>query len=273
MAAVEPKSLHNQMFDADRLRQDLALRGDLSALKQTYRGSHSEVEISTNEKWDELANMEPVPEIRIRRLTRVAQIAEKSSNALDIGPGWGDIIPILESKNPDLHYTGIDFSRNVIKRLTEKYPTHRFFCGSIADLTDTQYDLILILEVLEHIVPSRVLGFLGQVNDRLAPGGELIITIPIDENLEEFTFVCGACGQPVNKMGHVRVYSKELIKAELELTGFKVAHEELMYIGYYGVKGRLKRHLRNLLGRLVGPTDFKPAKSACVILKCVKADS
>ena len=272
MVTLNNKSLHTQMFDADRLRLELALRGDLAALEETYSGSHPEVEISTSDKWDDIANMSSVPEIRIRRLARVAELVGTAGGLLDVGPGWGDIIPILEKKYSDLNYTGIDFSANVINRLSEKFPGHRFVHGSLADVDREQFDTILVLEVLEHIVPSRVLGFLREAHDRLKPRGELIITIPIDENLEEFTFVCGNCGRAMNKMGHVRLYSPELIAAELKMAGFDITHQELMYIGYYGFQGAVKRHLRNTLGRLIGPSDFRPAKSACVILKCVRTD-
>lgn len=268
---IEKKaSLHTEMFALDYRRQEMARSGRLAELEKSYGGDCPEVEVSTSEKWDDLANMSSVPDIRIRRLTRVADLAGQGTRILDIGPGWGDIIPILEKKYRDLDYTGIDFSPNVIKLLAEKHAGHRYICGRLEDIEEEQFDTILVLEVLEHIVPSQVLGFLRKVRELLTAKGQLLITIPIDENLEESTFVCGNCGQAMNKMGHVRIYSKELIMAELGLAGFTITHQELIYVGYYGLSGSLKRHMRNTLGKLIGPSDFKSAKSACLILKCEK---
>lgn len=257
-----------EVFDIDYHRQMLAKSNNLVELEKSYAGIYPEIEISTSDKWDVLSEMESVPEVRIKRLQRVSKIIPPNVKILDIGAGWGDIIPILESKyGNSLNYTGIDFSPKVIKKLILKYPKYRFLCTTV-DKINEEFDVILALEILEHIVPSKVLNFLKQIKMILKKSGNLIVDVPINEDLKNSTFICGNCGKPSNKMGHVRIYSSELIKAELQLTGYSIVYKELMYLGYYGLKGFIKRKIRNFLGKLIGPSTIKKVEAGCIILKC-----
>lgn len=64
--------------------------------------------------------------------------------------------------------------------------------------------------------------------------------------------------------------ARRVLLSELETAGFRTVHEELLYEGYYGLKGTVKRMLRNTIGKVLGPSDFKPIKPGCAILKCHK---
>ncbi len=259
------------VFDVDVLRQELAVSGEINKLMDTYGGEYPEVEdISTHEKWDNLAEMEIVPDIRIKRLEKVAELIDVEKKILDIGVGWGDIVPILLKCNDKVDYTGIDFSEKIINRLHDKHPDQKFI-KTTSDALKEKYDYVLVLEVLEHIVPSKTFDFIKEVNRLLNDEGILIVTVPMNENIKNATFVCGKCGSFVNKMGHVRDYSSELIKAELKICGFNTVSSEYVYHGYYGTKGLIKRWLRNMAGRLLGPAGFKPLAPGNVILVLKKA--
>lgn len=258
------------VFDVDFFRQELAAAGDIKGLLETYSGNYPEIgDISTAEKWDGLSERDNVPEIRIKRLERVVRLIDFDKKILDIGVGWGDIVPILHRYNNEVDYTGIDFSAELIKRLCSKYPAQKFIHTTVETLNE-KYDCVLVLEVLEHIVPSKVLDFLEKIRMILEEKGVLIVTVPLNENLKNNTFICGKCGCYVNRMGHVRSYSLNLIKAELTIAGFKEVYTELIFEGYYGLKGLLKRYVRNIAGYLIGPSGFKPVTPACVVLMCKK---
>lgn len=256
------------VFDVDFFRQKLADTGDIKGLLETYSGNYPEIgDISTAEKWDNLAEMNSIPEIRIKRLERVVRLIDTDKKILDIGVGWGNIVPILHKYNNEVDYTGIDFSPELIKRLCSKYPAQKFIHTTVETL-DEKYDYVLALEVLEHIVPSKVFDFLKEIKRALKEEGVLIVTVPLNENLKNNTFVCGKCGSYVNRMGHVRSYSLDLIKSELQIAGFSVKYTELVFEGYYGLKGIVKRYVRNIAGYLIGPSGFKPVMPACVVLTC-----
>ncbi|MBI4825098.1 MAG: class I SAM-dependent methyltransferase [Nitrospirae bacterium] len=258
------------VFAADIYRRELAASMKLEDLRQTYSGDYPELgDISTSEKWDSLSGMESVPEVRIKRLEKAARLIDADKKILDIGVGWGEILPMLLKENKAADYTGIDFSAEVIKRLSAKYPGQKFLNVTVDKLNE-KYDYILVLEVLEHIVPSRVFDFLNEARRLLKDDGVLIVSVPL-EDLKNNTFVCGKCGSFVNKMGHVRNYSVELIKAELQLAGFKSFYSELLYHGYYGLSGTIKRMLRNAAGYLAGPSGFKPL-APCNVILALKQD-
>jgi 2-polyprenyl-3-methyl-5-hydroxy-6-metoxy-1,4-benzoquinol methylase len=259
------------VFDVDVYRQKLAASGKLSELLDTYKGEYPEISnISTAEKWDNLSALDCIPEIRIKRLERVVDLIDINKKILDIGVGWGDIVPLLTQHNKTVNYTGIDFSEEIVKKLHDKYPNQRFMHNTV-DTLDDNYDCVLVLEVLEHIVPTKLFGFLKSVNKVLRDKGTLMVTVPLKEDLKINTLVCGSCGSLVNRMGHVRSYSPDLIKKELEIAGFIVTNSEFVCEGYYGFKGAIKRRLRNIAGRLIGPSTFKQVTPSCVILKCRKS--
>ncbi|MBI4843573.1 MAG: class I SAM-dependent methyltransferase [Nitrospirae bacterium] len=257
------------VFEVDIYRQGLAASKRLEELRETYSGNYPELgDISTAEKWDSLSGMENVPEIRVRRLEKVVRLISQGKKILDVGVGWGDILPLLLKQNKAGDYTGIDFSAEVIKRLSAGYPRQKFINTTVDKLND-RYDCILVLEVLEHIVPSRVFDFLNEARRLLKDDGVLIVSVPL-EDIKNNTFVCGKCGSHVNKMGHVRSYSADLIKAELQLAGFGAFRSERVYSGYYGLSGTLKRSLRNMAGRLLGPSGYKAVTPSNIILALKK---
>ena len=256
-----------QIFDVDMYRQKLAVSNDLDTLFKTYQGGYPELpDISTARKWDNLlSKYEEVPEVRIKRLKKVVRQIDEQRGIFDIGVGWGDIVPTLRDKNINIDYTGIDFSLEVINTLAQKYPEQKFIHTTI-DAVHDRFDYVLALEVMEHIVPSKIFDFLGHVKRVLKPEGILLITVPINENLKNNTFICGSCGKYVNKMGHVRSYSVELIRAELALAGFEAFHTEYIYDGYYGIVGSIKKAIRNVAGYLLGPSGFRPVEPCNVVL-------
>jgi ubiquinone/menaquinone biosynthesis C-methylase UbiE len=258
------------VFDVDKLRQDLAKSKKINDLKETYNGKYPELsDISTAEKWDALADNNEIPEIRVKRLEMISTMIDTNKKILDVGAGWGDIIPILLRENPDLRYTGIDFSSEIISRLEKKYP-HLTFCHcNLQDITE-KYDIIIILQVLEHIIPSNVFSFLKDAYNILNDDGTLIADIPYCENIKNTTYICGKCGSFVNRMGHVRSYSPELLTAELQIAGFSVEEIRYVYEGYYGLSGTIKRHIRNIAGMLIGPNNFQKVQPISVAIKCKK---
>jgi 2-polyprenyl-3-methyl-5-hydroxy-6-metoxy-1,4-benzoquinol methylase len=234
-------------FGIDVLRQDLARKGDVAALRATYEpGSYPELsDMSSAELWDDLAAYPEVPEFRIRRLQAVADRIPPGSKVLDIGIGWGEIVPMVLARG-NCRYTGIDFSERIVEEAAKKQPACRFLVGGIEQIAET-FDVILALEVCEHILPSKIFGFFRQIGKLLEEHGQLIVTVPVYENLRAVTLRCPNCGHMHNRMGHVRSYTPELIKAELGLAGFDVAESFFIYANFdNSLAGRIKRHIVNI---------------------------
>lgn len=234
-------------FRIDELRAGLARKPDLPALRATYeKGAYPELEgMSSAPLWDELAACMEVPVFRVRRLKAVAGRIPAGSSVLDVGVGWGEIIPLILGRD-GCRYTGIDFSEQIVARVSAKYPGCKFYVGGLEQIREA-YDVVLALEVCEHILPSRIFGFLGEVKRVLADDGLFIVTVPVYENLRAMTLRCPHCGHLHNRMGHVRAYTPELIAAELALAGFEVRESFFIYASFENsASGWIKRRIVDL---------------------------
>ena len=247
------KSEKNSPFDSDARRIDLIHGVKLEEFRKSYEiGVMPELaDMSTAELWDDLADFDEVPPFRLKRLKTIANIVRPKKTVLDVGIGWGEIIPMLHEKGIS-SYTGIDFSEKIIERVSLKYPQHNFLVGSI-DSIKNQYDEILVLEVCEHILPTKVLQFYQNLKLLLKPGGRLIISVPVNEDLRRNTLKCPNCGSNHSRMGHVRNYSSELIGAELALANFHVIETIYLYSSFNNsMLGLIKRHLVDIGRKLLG---------------------
>jgi hypothetical protein len=79
-------------------------------------------------------------------------------------------------------------------------------------IPETKFDILLLLDVLEHVANDRTF-LTGIVNDRLVPGGLLIVSVPAHPCL--FT-------RHDSLLGHYRRYKKKQLKNLLEEAGLVV---------------------------------------------------
>lgn len=232
----------NDPFDTDSYRSRLATAGNLPALQSSYEpGALPELEdMSSAELWDELATYSEVPAFRLRRLREVAKRVPADAQVLDIGIGWGEIIPMLQERGIRA-YTGIDFSAKIVAHVASRHPEFRFLVGGVDQIKE-KFDAVLALEVCEHIPASRIFSFYAEIRRVLRENGHLIVSVPIYENLRASTLRCPHCGHMHSRMGHVRAYTPELISAELALAGFEVKESFLLYSSFeHTFAGWMKR--------------------------------
>lgn len=230
-------------FEVEKMRQKLALLGDLIRLKGMYSVKYPEIKnLNTGRFWNtklknrqELKIQDGMTKDRARIVARL--IPGETKKLLDIGIGHGWIEEIISKK--DIKIYGIDISEETIKNLNRNFEGE-YIVQSVYEMTfpKSYFDTILILEVLEHIPPSRVLIVLRDIKKLLKKNGTLIVSVPVNERLELMR---------ENPNGHVRDYSKELIKAELEISGFKPLVMRTLYAfkSFYFAKKLLARLLIN----------------------------
>lgn len=254
-------------FDSDEIRIQLAKHNDLESLKASYEPKllPELTDMSSARLWDELASCADAPAFRIRRLQSVANELTPGTSVLDIGIGWGEIIPMVMARN--CTYSGIDFSEQIVAHVSKRYPQCRFFTGELAQITET-YDAVLALEVCEHILPSGIFGFYDEIKRVLAYNGTLLITVPVYENLRAMTLNCPQCGHMHNRMGHVRAYTPELIRAELQLAGFIVEKSYFIYASFENsLAGTIKRKLVDMGRKLLNMGQTMPLNIVVVARK------
>lgn len=228
----------NSPFNVERLRNRLAVQNKLQAFKKTYSRFFPEVKnINTKNFWDKkivnhrtsLKNF-PMYADKLSIISRY--LSDQHGSLLDLGFGWATLEERI-CKFPKLEIYGIDISKEAVK-YAQKHFRGVYRVGSASNITypEDTFNFVVALDILEHIVPSRIFSVYESVRRVLKKEGKFIVTIPINEELERII------RKGKNTIGHVRVYTPDIIKAELGLAGFRIDKEVYLYAfdRYYAIK-------------------------------------
>lgn len=109
-----------------------------------------------------------------------------SLNILDVGGGAGWLLNILRSMDQRVVHTHVVDINPDVSEIAAK-DGHTYFCGRIENFkSDVKFDLILLLNLVEHIPdPLRVLCNLQQM---LSPGGLILVKTPNYDSLDSHLF-------------------------------------------------------------------------------------
>ena len=228
-------------------RAILAKKVQFNSLLKTYSQEYPNIpDLNTSKFWDNLNEDYKITKkdnpIAFHRFTIFKKLINTSKKVLNIGVGAG-ILEEFISKNNALkqNWFGIDIAPNSIKRLRKKYPNATLKIAKIQKIPfkDNFFYYVIASEILEHIVPSEIFQALSEVNRVLEKGGIFIVSVPLNEGLENMV------KKGENPNAHVRVYTPELIEAELQLAGFKVKRHILIYAfpNYYWIKSFIVKYI------------------------------
>ena len=87
----------------------------------------------------------------------IETLMRREFKILDVGCGTGMYYRVLSKDNPDIDYTGIDYSKDMIDKCKklfprDKYPNTKFLVGDIFNLNLSEtYDIVICSEVLSHL--------------------------------------------------------------------------------------------------------------------------
>jgi len=169
--------------------------------------------------WDQYAaaaSQNPAQQMRHDIVTRLL-CASRTGGAkiFDIGSGQGDLVRKLDPLLPDAQFLGAELSASGVEISQRKVPRATFM---VADLFHPPAALqeyrvwathAVCSEVLEHV--DDPVAFLRQAQPYLAPGAELIVTVP---------------GGPMSAfdrvIGHRQHFTRASIGKVLEQAGFEV---------------------------------------------------
>jgi 2-polyprenyl-3-methyl-5-hydroxy-6-metoxy-1,4-benzoquinol methylase len=234
----------NTVIEIEKARQAFAAKNKLFELKRFYEASLPEIKnLNTAGFWDERID-EVVDHIPYDGMTderiRIAYgfMPKNTRKILDIGAGYGYIEKLL-SRNADIEIFGNDISENAIQNLKNRFKGS-FKLESLYKMKyeHASFDVVFMLEVLEHVVPSKLFKLLADVKKILGKGGYLIASVPTNEGLEDMNS---------NPNGHVRMYTEDLIAAELKIAGFEVVDIKTLYAfkDLYFLKKIISKFLKN----------------------------
>jgi len=108
------------------------------------------------------------------------QLARLSfGSVVDIGCGDGRFLREVAKRYPNARLLGVDVSERAIQLARAMNPTLEYKAINIVEesLPDS-FDVVTLIEVLEHIPPQQVASFLKAVVDNTKDSGWLVLTVP-----------------------------------------------------------------------------------------------
>lgn len=219
---------NNQIVENDRIRHEFAMLRDYKSLGKTYTKKYDVKNLNTGKYWntifdnnETLTDQSPMTKDKISIIANL--IPEGPKKILDLGIGQGFLEEKLLALSKRHNCFGIDISAHAIKRAKGKF-RGEFTTDSVHNIRNhyskNSFDVIVAIELLEHINASAIFSLYKDVRSLLNKNGMLIISIPINEHLEKMNN---------NPSAHVRDYSQETIKAELVLNRFYVIQTFKLY--------------------------------------------
>jgi 2-polyprenyl-3-methyl-5-hydroxy-6-metoxy-1,4-benzoquinol methylase len=141
-------------------------------------------------------------------------------SALDIGGGTGWLLDMIRAADPRCSDTWVvDF--DPAARSAAEAAGHKYFTGRIEDFQSaTRFDLILMLNVIEHVADPRAV--LAKARELLKPGGRLIIKTPNFDALDARLFRHASWGG-FHTPRHFVLFTKEGLTRLAAEVGFQIA--------------------------------------------------
>jgi len=137
----------------------------------------------------------------------------KDYSFIDVGCGDGRFCQILYRTNGTARVKGIDLDERAIQWAKLFNPTIEFECKDVREENE-YYDVVTLIEVIEHIPDDAIYSFLNEVKRILSDNGRILILVP-SKNV------------PVSEK-HYRHYDKNLLEQQLNACGLEM--EECNYI-------------------------------------------
>lgn len=199
----------------------------------------------------------------------------QGQTVLDAGCGDGRMCYDLKKKN--LVVQGVDYSERAISFARVFCPGITFsFCDLIKSHPEKKFDIILLVEVLEHFEPHTTKNVLANLKACLNDDGKLIITVPstkaklIPKHYQHFTLeslkeLIAEDFEVVLAIGHLR--------SGLKLSIYRMLLKGDYIFGPLRTRFSVVRFYYSLIERLLRSIETcPPEKAGRLIVVCKKRD-
>ena len=140
---------------------------------------------------------------------------------LDFGAGSGHIVRLLIDRG--FAAAGFDPAPDRQVALLERVGVHPKFLGAVGPDSGEQFDVVLLIEVIEHVLESELRAVLARINQFVAPSGHVIVSTPNNENIELASVYCPVTDMLFHPWQHVRSFTPESLTSLLAEFGFERA--------------------------------------------------
>jgi 2-polyprenyl-3-methyl-5-hydroxy-6-metoxy-1,4-benzoquinol methylase len=167
-------------------------------------------------------------------LDLVERFLEPDGRHLDFGAGSGHVVKLLLERGYEA--AGFDPAPERQDRLTRTIGLHERFLGAEGAESANRYDVVLMMEVIEHILEPDVDTTLQRVADFVRPGGVLIVSTPNNEDLDQSSVFCPVSATLYHPWQHVRSLTPASLSETLAGFGFE---KELLILADFSNDAKL----------------------------------
>lgn len=153
----------------------------------------------------------------------IAKNLENATSIIDFGAGNGEFVLLLMDRGYKCGVYEVSQGRSQIFRQPE-FKNNPLFLGQIDNSASVQFDIVLLLDVIEHLLDKDIDEVLSLVHRFVSPGGQLIISTPNNEVLEDSQCICPVCNHTFHRWQHVQSFTGETLTNLLEKKGFSLAN-------------------------------------------------
>lgn len=114
------------------------------------------------------------------------------------------------------------------------------------------FDVVLLVELVEHVDDVTLGNVFDDVKRALAPGGLVIVTTPNDENLNNETVYCPCCSKTFHRWQHVRSWRADSLSALFSRHGLDTVEVFGTDFSNSPSNGWVKYMLRRVVRKIVG---------------------
>jgi cyclopropane fatty-acyl-phospholipid synthase-like methyltransferase len=161
------------------------------------------------------------------------------ASVCDVGCGTGGVLDALHGLLPgDPRLVGYEISADGLSLASPERRQRVELVHGTVDDTDETYDIVLALDVFEHVT-----DYMGFLESLLPHGRRFVFHIPLDMNVK--VVMMGTAMRLRDSLGHLHYFSRETALATLADTGYRVIEDRftkpsLELIGREGVSKSLR---------------------------------
>lgn len=167
--------------------------------------------------------------------------ADRQAKILDIGSGYGRYLKALEFAGYGNVY-GVDLSEEQIAYAREQLALRNCVCGDALEFLGDQsetYDVILLLDVLEHLDVAYAIDLCRAVHRALKPGGIFVVQVP--------NGLSPLCPHLYADVTHQRAFTTFSVEQVLRKSGFSGFRHSATPSPVHGLKSLIRRTVWELV--------------------------
>lgn len=149
---------------------------------------------------------------------------------LEVGVGQGFLLRKLRDKFPLANIKAVDISIPFLQYIKSSIDVECVVANAENLPFKEEFDLVVASDILEHVI--NPIDFLLSVNYALKSAGKLMLRVPFEDNMLQYSRLLGC----KHKFAHLRNFSRNNLIDILRQAGFEVEH--VHYDGYYAYRRR-----------------------------------